>query len=45
MDTQQALNIGLMKEFQSRGIEFAFPTRIVRIDLPTAVANREVEVQ
>lgn len=27
MDAQQRLNLGLMREFAARGIEFAFPTR------------------
>lgn len=31
MDRQQALNLGLMRELQQRGISFAFPTRTVNI--------------
>jgi small-conductance mechanosensitive channel len=29
MDTQQAINLGILRRFQARGIEMAFPTRMV----------------
>ncbi len=32
MDTQQAINIGLVRAFAERGIDFAFPTRTVVVD-------------
>ncbi len=32
MDTQQAINIGLVRAFAERGIAFAFPTRTVVVD-------------
>jgi small-conductance mechanosensitive channel len=32
MDTQQAINIALMKEFADLGVEFAFPTRTVILE-------------
>jgi small-conductance mechanosensitive channel len=31
MDIQQAINLGMMRAFQARGIEFAFPTRTVHV--------------
>jgi small-conductance mechanosensitive channel len=31
MDMQQALNVGLMREFAAMGVEFAFPTRTIHI--------------
>ncbi len=37
MDVQQAINLGMMRAFQARGIEFAFPTRTVYVHgLPAA---------
>lgn len=38
MDNQQAINIGLMREFAAMGVEFAFPTRTVVMAPPTAPA-------
>ncbi|HVR49426.1 MAG TPA: mechanosensitive ion channel domain-containing protein [Pseudorhodoferax sp.] len=35
MDNQQAINIGLMREFAAMGVEFAFPTRNVVLSGPT----------
>ena len=32
MDTQQAINIALMREFAALGVEFAFPTRTVILE-------------
>jgi small-conductance mechanosensitive channel len=32
MDTQQAINIALMREFANLGVEFAFPTRTVILE-------------
>lgn len=34
MDNQQAINIGLMREFAAMGVEFAFPTRNVVLSAP-----------
>jgi small-conductance mechanosensitive channel len=34
MDNQQAINIGLMREFAAMGVEFAFPTRNVVLSGP-----------
>ena len=34
MDQQQALNLGLMKLLEENGIEFAYPTRTLKFDLP-----------
>lgn len=34
MDNQQAINIGLMREFAAMGVEFAFPTRTVVLSAP-----------
>ena len=31
MDTQQAINLGMMRAFQARGVEFALPTRTVYV--------------
>jgi small-conductance mechanosensitive channel len=40
MDIQQAINLGMMRAFQARGIEFAFPTRTVHVHgLPGAGAD------
>ncbi|MGH8517166.1 MAG: mechanosensitive ion channel family protein [Panacagrimonas sp.] len=39
MDQQQALNLGLMKLLAENDIEFAYPTRTLRFDLPRS-ANR-----
>lgn len=35
MDNQQAINIGLMREFAAMGVEFAFPTRNVVLSGPS----------
>jgi small-conductance mechanosensitive channel len=29
MDVQQYINLGIMEEFEKRGIEFAYPTQTV----------------
>ncbi len=40
MDNQQAINIGLMREFAALGVEFAFPTRTVVLSgLPGQLAD------
>ncbi len=31
MDTQEAINLALVRRFRERGIEFAFPTRTVHV--------------
>ena len=31
MDMQQAINLAMMREFKTLGVEFAFPTRTVHI--------------
>jgi small-conductance mechanosensitive channel len=36
LDIQQAINLGMMRAFQARGIEFAFPTRTVYMHMPEA---------
>ena len=42
MDAQQRLNLGLLREFAARGIEFAFPTRTLHLVHPGEVpAGRE----
>lgn len=38
MDLQQSLNLGLMRELQALGVEFAFPTRTVHIATVPAAA-------
>lgn len=42
MDTQQAINLGLMRECARLGVEFAFPTRTVQLQMsePLAVSMR-----
>jgi small-conductance mechanosensitive channel len=37
MDQQQSLNLGLMKLLEEQGIEFAYPTRTLKFDLPDPV--------
>lgn len=32
MDSQQAINVALMREFKRIGVDFAFPTRTVRVE-------------
>ena len=32
MDTQQTVNIAMMREFAAMGVEFAFPTRTVLLE-------------
>ena len=32
MDTQQSINLELLKRFNAEGIEFAFPTRTVYVE-------------
>ena len=43
MDTQQAINLALMRAFGAMGVEFAFPTRTVQLQLsgplPVALAG------
>lgn len=39
MDCQQALNLGLMRAFAERGLQFAFPTRTLNIVTPGAPAG------
>jgi len=34
MDTQQAINLALMRRFREEGIEFAFPTQVVHLTPP-----------
>ena len=31
MDTQQAVNLELLRRFREAGVEFAFPTRVMRV--------------
>jgi small-conductance mechanosensitive channel len=39
MDLQQAINLGLMREFAARGVQFAFPTQTVHLaSVPTGFA-------
>jgi small-conductance mechanosensitive channel len=40
MDNQQAINIGLMREFAAMGVEFAFPTRTVVIAPPALTTGQ-----
>lgn len=42
MDTQQSINLALYQEFESRGIEFAFPTRTIFVRHEDAAAERAV---
>ncbi|MFZ5489483.1 MAG: mechanosensitive ion channel family protein [Thiomonas sp.] len=37
MDAQQAINLGLMRAFAPHGVEFAFPTRTLQIQLAEAL--------
>jgi small-conductance mechanosensitive channel len=37
MDTQQAINLALMRAFAPKGIEFAYPTRTVIVEGPVGV--------
>ena len=37
MDTQQAINLALIREFSKRDIEFAYPTRSLYIEAPVPV--------
>ncbi|KQP23044.1 mechanosensitive ion channel family protein [Pseudorhodoferax sp. Leaf267] len=39
MDNQQAINIGLMREFAAMGVDFAFPTRTVVLAPPGGAAS------
>jgi hypothetical protein len=39
MDAQQHLNLGLLREFAARGIEFAFPTRTLYMANPDNPAS------
>lgn len=42
MDLQQAINLGLLREFQSMGVKFAFPTSTVHIaSVPLPEPGRE----
>lgn len=42
MDTQEAINLALMRECASLGVEYAFPTRTVQLQMsePLAVSIR-----
>lgn len=44
MDNQQALNLGLMKLLAENGIEFAYPTRTLKFDVPASVRQRMLDV-
>lgn len=39
MDAQQRINLGLMREFAARGVEFAFPTRTVVLQPAVTAAD------
>ena len=32
MDTQQAINLGIYERFESKGLEFAFPTQTLHVE-------------
>jgi len=40
MDTQQAINLALMRSLQAEGVGFAYPTRTLVIDAPVRVETR-----
>lgn len=42
MDIQQAINLRLVREFQARGIDFAFPTQTLHLSGQLAVAGSSV---
>ncbi len=37
MDTQQAINLALMREFSKRNVQFAYPTRSIYVESPVPV--------
>ena len=37
MDTQQAINVAMMRAFEREGIEFAYPTRTLMLDGPVPI--------
>ena len=39
MDTQQAINLALVREFEAHGIGFAYPTRTLFVEGPIQVEN------
>lgn len=41
MDTQQAINMELVREFRDRGIEFAYPTRTIHVAGPEEMPSPE----
>lgn len=36
MDTQQAVNLGILERFNARGIEMPYPTQVVKLERPRA---------
>lgn len=41
MDTQQAINLGLLRRFQEMGIRFAYPTQVVYIQLSPGLSKED----
>jgi len=39
MDTQQAINLAIYRQFEERGIEFAFPTRTIHVAPPSTAGS------
>ena len=39
MDTQQAINLALLRQFRSEGIGFAYPTRTLYMSAPEPTAT------
>jgi small-conductance mechanosensitive channel len=39
-DLQQAINLGIFKEFEAHGIEFAYPTRTIHLQTPDPGTDR-----
>jgi small-conductance mechanosensitive channel len=37
MDTQQSINVAMMRTFEDAGIEFAYPTRTLMVDGPVPI--------
>jgi len=39
MDAQQAINLAILRTFEERGIEFAYPTQTLFIEQPSALED------
>ncbi|HEY9514449.1 MAG TPA: mechanosensitive ion channel family protein [Gemmatimonadaceae bacterium] len=43
MDVQQAINLGILRRFEERGIDFAFPTRTVIVERGVVAGDSSLE--